>query len=294
MNGAAIAIRDLKKRFGKVEALSGLTLDVPRGSVCGFLGRNGATALKMLMGMARPDSGSAQVLGLDALSRSGSLEIRRRAAFVTETKELYPNMSVDQTIRFVAGFFPGWDWDLEREYRRRFDLPGDRATPKLSKGMLAKLMLLLAVARGAEMLILDEPTGGLDPAMVEEVLRCLVTLAAERELTIFFSSHHLTEVEQIADHVAIIEGGRAVISAPLDELRESYRSVQVVFEWESERDLRVPGVERIEVRGRTASILVSRNVDGLLAALGKYRPVSVDVRAVGLKEIFLEAVRARV
>lgn len=297
MDDSILEIHDLRKSFKKVEALRGLTLNVPRGSVCGFLGKNGAgktTTIKILLGMARPDSGSAQVFGLDASHPEQSLKIRRRLGFVSETKELYPYMTVEQVIRFTRPFFPAWRRDLEAHYLKAFELPLDRNITKLSKGMRSKLMLLLALARGAELLILDEPTDGLDPAMVEDVLQAIVSLAAQQEVTIFFSSHQLAEVEQIADRVCIIDQGRTVLNDQLDELRANYRRVQLVFERESQRpQLAIPGVERLEQSGRTVSLLVSRNVNLVIEKAKREQPLSIDVHPVSLKEIFLETVRVK-
>ncbi len=168
---------DLWKTYDGVEALRGLNLHVPAGSICGFLGRNGAgktTTMKILLGMARPTSGQARVFGLAADSPQASLEIRRRSAFVSEEKELYSYMTVDEIIRFTAELFPRWRDDLQQLYLKKFELPLNRKIKALSRGTRTKLALLLALCRGAELLILDEPTSGLDPAMAEEVLQALV------------------------------------------------------------------------------------------------------------------------
>src|SRR6185295_13892469 len=125
--------------------------------------------------------------------------------FVTEDKELYPYMTVEQLIYFTRPFFPKWRDDLERRYLRVFDLPPKRKVSDLSKGMRAKLMLLLAISHGAELLILDEPTDGLDPVAVEDMLRELVAISSTEGTTIFFSSHQLEEVEQIADRICILD-----------------------------------------------------------------------------------------
>jgi ABC-2 type transport system ATP-binding protein len=139
----------------------------------------------------------------------GGVELRRRIGFVSESKHLYPYMTVRQIIGFTRPFFAGWRDDLERRYLEIFDLPPNRKVSALSQGMRTGLMLLLAISHSAELLILDEPTGALDPAVTEVVLRELVALQASEGTTIFFSSHRLAEVEQIADHVAIIDRGRA-------------------------------------------------------------------------------------
>jgi ABC-2 type transport system ATP-binding protein len=141
-------------------------------------------------------------------------------------------MTVQQIIRFTRPFFPKWRSVLERRYMDMFDLPPNRKISALSKGMRTSLMLLLAMSHGAELLILDEPIEGLDPAVIEMLLKELVALPATEGTTIFFSSHQLAEVEQIADHVAIIDRGRRVVGGALDDLKVQYQRLRVVFERE--------------------------------------------------------------
>ena len=225
-----IETADLRKDYDGVEAIRGLSLQVPAGSIYGFLGRNGAgktTTIKVLLGMAGPTGGSARVFGLAADGQETSVEIRRRTGFVGEDKELYDYMTVEQLIRFTAAFYPRWSADLETRYLRTCELPLDRKVKTLSRGGRTKVALLLALCRGAQLLVLDEPTSGLDPAATEQVLQALVTHVASEEMTVFFSSHQIAEVDQIADHVTIIECGRAVVAGALDDLRESYRRIQL-------------------------------------------------------------------
>jgi ABC-2 type transport system ATP-binding protein len=289
-----IEASDLRKRYDGVEALRGLSLQVPAGSIYGFLGRNGAgktTTIKLLLGMARPTSGSATVFGQPAALETASVEIRRRIGFVSDQKDLYDYMTVDEMIRFTAPFFPRWRPDLEQRYRRSFELPADRKVKALSRGMRTKLALLLALCRGAELLILDEPTSGLDPAMTEEVLQSLVAHVASEEMTVFFSSHQIAEVDQIGDHVAIIDRGRTVVAGALDDLRDQYRRIELVFAGDApEATFRSPGLERVRRKGRVLTVLSSAGSDRFVAEARALNPVSVDVAAVTLKEIFLETV----
>jgi ABC-2 type transport system ATP-binding protein len=286
----------LHKHYGTVHALRGLSLQVPAGSIYGFLGRNGAgktTTIKLLLGMARPASGQARVFGLAADAQDASVEIRRRTGFVTEDKELYDYMTVEAMIRFTAGFYPRWRRDLEQRYLRMFELPPERKIKALSHGMRTKLSLLLAFCRGAELLVLDEPTAGLDPAVTEEVLQALVTHVAGEEMTVFFSSHQIAEVDQIADRIAIIDRGRVVVAGALEDLREHYRRIQLVFDRDApEPAFRAPGVERVRRKGRVLTVLSSAGTATLLEEARALGPTSVDVVPVTLKEIFLETVAA--
>ena len=290
----AVEAVDLRKSYGPTEAVRGLNLQVPAGSIYGFLGRNGAgktTTIKMLLGMARPTSGTVRVLGLAADVPQSSVEIRRRTGFAGEDKDLYDYMSVDEMVRFTASFFPRWRRDLEERYLRTFDLPSSRRVKALSRGMRTKLALLLALCRGAELLVLDEPTSGLDPAVTEEVLQALVTHVASAEMTVFFSSHQIAEVDQIADRVAIIDRGRTVVAGALDDLRERYRRVQLVFDGQApEATFRSPGVERVQRSGRVLSMVTTAGTERVLEEARALNPVSVDLLPITLKEIFLESI----
>ena len=253
---------------------------MPAGSIFGFLGRNGAgktSTIKVLLGMAHPTSGAATVFGLPSNAPDASVEIRRRSGFVSDEKDLYDFMTVEEIIRFTASFFPKWRPELEQRYLRKFELPLDRKVKALSRGMRTKLAMLLALCRGAELLILDEPTSGLDPAMSEEVLQALVTHVAGEAMTVFFSSHQLAEVDQIADHVAIIDRGRALVSGSLDDLREHYRRVELVFDADAP-DAQVPLARRAarSTQGTCADRAVERG-----CRVGRGRSARAESRVGG-------------
>ena len=295
MTDFIIETNGLTKSFKKQPALRGLDLRVPNGSIFGFLGRNGAgktTTIKTLMGLLHPDSGSARVFGVPVADADRSIEIRRRIGFVTEDKELYPYMTVEQIVRFTRPFFPKWRDDLEQRYLKMFELPPKRKISDLSKGMRSKLMLLLAISRGADLLILDEPTDGLDPAATEDVLRELVAIAASSGTTMFFSSHQLAEVELIADHIGIIDQGKMIVAGSLDDMKAQYQRLQVVFANGVELPARwVEGVEYVRQEGRVVSILASHNVDAIVEQARSLPGTAVERFPVTLKEIFLEHVR---
>ncbi len=287
---------DLRKHYEGIEALRGLSLEVPKGSIFGFLGRNGAgktTTIKVLLGMARASAGEARVFGLPAGAEQASVDIRRRTGFVSDDKELYNYFTVGEMVRFTASFFPRWRKELEDRYLRAFELPADRTVKALSRGMRTKLALLLALCRGADLLILDEPTSGLDPAMTEEVLQVIVGHVAREEMTVFFSSHQIAEVDQIADRVAIIDRGRAVVTGALDDLRERYCRIQLVFDGDApDHVFRAPGVERVRRTGRVLTLISSAGSERIVAEARALTPISVESFPVTLKEIFLETVAA--
>ena len=296
MDDAVIQVHGLRKSFKGQAALAGLNLEVPTGSIFGFLGRNGAgktTTIKTLMGLLRPDGGEARVFGFDPNHISSGVEIRRRVGYVTEDKELYPYMSVAQIIRFTRGFYPLWRNDLEQRYLKMFELPLKKKIPDLSKGTRSKLALLLAICRGAELLILDEPGDGLDPVAVRDMLRELVALAGSEGITIFFSSHQLEEVEQIADRVCIIDRGAAVVAGSLDDMKRQYRRLRIVFGEQQPADIRWgEGADYVRQEGRMVEILASRNVEGIVSQAESLPGASVERFPVTLKDIFLESVRS--
>jgi ABC-2 type transport system ATP-binding protein len=295
MDDRVIQTIDLKKKYGQVEAVNGLNLSVPRGSIYGFLGRNGSgktTTIKMLLGMVHPTSGEARVLGKNPNQSEDGVQIRRRVGFVSEEKQLYVGMTVEQIINFTRPFFPSWNMDLEKKLLKLFELPLRQKVGKLSKGNRARLAWLLALSRSAELLILDEPSSGLDPAMTEAMLQMLVSMAASGEVTIFFSTHHIAEVEQIADHVCIIDQGRVVVEGALDDLKETYRRINLVFDKEVPSPmLAMAGLEPAQTRGRSLSLLASHNVNEIVDRARSLNAVSVDVTPVTLKEIFLDSVK---
>jgi len=295
MTDLAIEIDGLRKSFGAARALDGLNISVPRGSLAGFAGLNGAgktTTLRILMGMAKPDAGSARMLGLDATDPRQNLEIRRRTAFVPEKKTLFPYMNVADAIAFTRSFYPKWRGDLEKKYLDAFELGYTQRLPALSKGALTKLHLLLALSRGAELILMDEPTDGLDPLGVEVFLQALVGLAAEEGVTVLFSSHRLNEMEQVVDYLCAIHKGRGLMNAPLDDLKASCRRVVMVFTADTERMAgEFSNIGTVRRDGRTLTVLANGEVDAVVEKARRFEARSVDVQVLSLKEMFLELVK---
>lgn len=285
---------DVRKAYGDVQALAGLDLRVPRGAICGLLGRNGAgktTTIKVLLGMVRPTAGRASVFGLSATDARSSVEIRKRAAFVSEDKDLYNGVTVGDLVRFTAAFYPHWRAALVSEYLAAFELRSEATVKQLSRGMRTKLALLLALSTGAELLILDEPMSGLDPAAVEQVLKIIVTQAGRDGTTVLFSSHQLADVEQIADRVAIVDRGRVAVDGALDDLKAEYRRIDLVFDGAApDAAFRSKGVVSLRREGRVLSVLCRATERDVLDEARALNPTGVDVQPVTLKEVFLETV----
>lgn len=293
-NEAAIFTRALAKSYGETDAVKSLNLSVSRNRITAFLGRNGAgksTTIKMLLGMIRPTAGDGTVLGEQITDTEKGREMRRRVAFVAEDKPLYGYMTVEQTIRFASSFYPDWSPDAEVRLLREYELPMRKKVQHLSKGMRTKLALLLAFARRPELLILDEPSEGLDPVAIEHLLQNLVAQSAEGT-TVFFSSHQIAEVERVSDQVCILDKGRLLVDAPLDELRQFYRRIDLVFASPPpEHEFQIPGVKAVRTRGTHMSLFASNNAEEIVERARVWNAVSIEVVPVGLREIFLETVK---
>ena len=293
-DGLVIQTERLGKSYGRVEAVKELNLSIRSHSITAFLGLNGAgksTTIKMLLGMIRPSNGDGTILGQRISDPIESVRIRTKIAYVSENKRLYDYMTVDQMIRFTSAFYPDWRPSEEQKLLRQFKLPLDRKVKSLSKGMRTKLGLLMAFARQPELLILDEPSEGLDPGGIEELLEILVARCSEGT-TVFFSSHQIAEVERIADQICILHAGRLVLDSSVDDLRQSYRRIDLVFpSIPAEHDFRIAGIEDVRTRGHQMSVLASRNAEAVVARAHDFHATSIDITPVALRDVFLQKVK---
>ncbi|MEX2283481.1 MAG: ABC transporter ATP-binding protein [Gemmatimonadota bacterium] len=225
---SAIEVSGLQYRAGPGFSLTGVSLAVPTGSIYGFLGPNGSgktTTIRLLLGHLRADAGTIQVLG-ESVPKNAE-RVLARIGYVPERPHLYGTLRVEEAIQYHASFYPTWDAGLAAELQRAFRLNGAMVLSRLSKGELGKLMMLLALSQRPELLVLDEPTDGLDPAARREVLSALVEFVAQRTATVFISSHLVHELERICDRVAILDGGRVVSELPIDILKSGMKRLRV-------------------------------------------------------------------
>ncbi len=224
MNDIAIWTEKLVKVYSQVRAVDELSLNVPRGGIYGFLGRNGAgktSTIKILLGLTRPTAGEARVLGFHVGREQ--VAILERTAYVSENKSLYGNLTARELVRFTRGFYPNWSDEAATKYARSFEIPMDPPFSKLSQGNRTRVFLLLALAQGADLLVFDEPATGLDPVGVDEFLRILAQDVVSEGRTVLISSHQLSDVEQVADHVGLIDHGRLLLEARLDDIKSQFR-----------------------------------------------------------------------
>jgi ABC-2 type transport system ATP-binding protein len=219
-----IKVTELTRRFDSKTALDSVTLSMPSGAVYGLVGANGAgktTLIKHILGLLRAQSGSVRVFGLDPVA--DPVGVLSRIGYLSEENDLPGWMRVDELIRYSRAFYPAWDDDYAEELRRSFALDPVAKIKTLSKGQKARAGLLVALSYRPDLLVLDEPSSGLDPIVRRDILGAIIRTIADEGRTVLFSSHLLEEVEQVADHVTMIDRGRIVLSASLDSIRESHR-----------------------------------------------------------------------
>jgi ABC-2 type transport system ATP-binding protein len=293
LNDNAIETRNLGRNFGKFEAVKNVSLRVPKGTVFGLLGVNGAgksTIIKMVMGHLRPTTGEIRVLGR-ALGED-LLGIRRRVAYVSENRYLYEWMTVEESIGFTRAFHETWDDRKAADLLKRFSLPPEKKVRQLSRGNRARLCLLLALSFSPELIVLDEPTSGLDPIVRRDFIENIVAEIAEEGKTVLFSSHIVEEIERVADYVGIINEGELLLVSTIDDIKASYKRVRYATNGTRPEVASVPGVLAVE-NGRHEQILtVSAWGDETLRSLGERGVKNPEVLPISLEDIFVNTVRA--
>lgn len=285
----AIVCEGLAKKYNEIRAVDGLNLHVPSGAVYGFLGRNGAgktTTIKMLLGLRRPTAGSARVQGFDIYR--DRLSILNHTAFAGESTTLYEWMNLEELIRFSRSYHLGWSEEAAEKYSRILEIPASKPWGKLSRGNRMKVALLLALSQGAKLIILDEPTTGLDPVSVDQLLNVLASDQSEKRQTIFFSSHQLSEVEQIADWVGIIDKGKVIFEAKVSDIRDRFRVVLVVGN--PIPDLNSDNVLATDSSGGVTKYLISKRLEEFVNRVQAASGRVIGVKSTDLRKTFLSVV----
>ena len=224
----AIETEQLRYRVGKAFEIPALDLRVPTGSIYGFLGPNGSgktTTIRLILGLLQPLSGRITVLGRPMPAQYA--RILRHVGYVPEQPHLDATMTMRELIDFQAAFYAQWDRARAEELVKRFELDADRLFGRLSKGQKAKVMILLALAQRGDLLVLDEPTDGLDPVVRRDILSALVTYVSERGATIFISSHRVHELERVCDWIAVMDNGRLITESPMEKLKHGTKRLVV-------------------------------------------------------------------
>jgi ABC-2 type transport system ATP-binding protein len=302
VDAAAIETANLSCRYGRrTEAVRDLTLRVRSGTIFALLGPNGAgktTTIRVLMNVLRRTAGSARVLGIDA-QRLGPTELAQ-IGYVSENQQLPAWMTVADFLSFCRPFYPTWDEEFSRMLIADFRLPLDMKIRHLSRGMRVKAALVSALAFRPRVLVLDEPFSGLDPVVRDDLVQGVLQLAGQEQWTVFISSHDLDEVERLVDDVGFIDNGRLVLTEPLAELQNRFRSVEVTAAGSKTGDGRpvLPSIVPDGWIGVTSAGRMLRFVDAryspdesLLKMQALFPGARVEARPMTLREIFVAIVR---
>jgi len=288
---SAIEIRDLTRRYGKLEAVHGLSLTVRAGCCYGFFGRNGAgktTTIKCLLNLLRPQSGTVRVFGLDP--QRDEVAVKSRIAYVPDAVAFYPWMTVRDTLDYFASFRAHWNRDIENDLLKRFGLDRNQKAASMSKGQKTQLALITAICPEPELLVLDEPTSGLDPIVRREFIETVIGAYQSSDpsnRTVFVSTHLISEFEGLIDEFTVIEQGRNLLTMNADDARERFKKITVRFSVTPPEKLVFAGALQIKRNGRSAEILANGNSDKLMADLKSMQPEDLRCESLSLEEIFV-------
>jgi ABC-2 type transport system ATP-binding protein len=287
-SGSPIQINQLTRHFGAKAALDNVSMEVPRGCVFGLVGENGAgktTLIKHLLGLLEAEQGSVRVFGLDPVVDPPA--VLSRIGYVSEARDLPYWMRVDELLRYTQAFYPKWDERYAEQLREQFALDPHAKIKHLSRGELAKAALLVALAYRPELLVLDEPSSGLDPVVRRDILEAIVRTVADEGRTVFFSSHLLDEIERVSDRVAMIVNGRVIVNAPLDEIRAAHHHLTLRF---PQAQTKAPAFARalsVSGAGHEWSVLCNGGRQEIVSQAASLGAQVVEQRSPTLDEIFV-------
>src|SRR5262245_46569084 len=286
-----IEIRDVTRTFGAKKALDDVSLIVPRGVVFGLVGANGAgktTLIRHVLGLLKAQVGSVRVFGLDPVKEPVS--VLSRIGYLSEAGDLPGWMRVDELLRYMRAFYPTWDEDYAQELRKRFALDPAAKVKTLSKGQKARAGLVCALAYRPELLLLDEPSSGLDPIVRRDILGAIVRTIADEGRTVLFSSHLLDEVERISDRVAMLKGGHILFTGELDQIKQTHHRLTLRFDDERHQPPALEGVLSWEGRGCHWTAVATGQRDALALAASALGAEVIEQKPLSLDEIFLAQV----
>lgn len=287
-----IEVQRLTRQFDGKIALNDLSLIVPRGGVFGLIGGNGAgktTLIRHILGMLKAQSGSVRVFGLDPIENP--VAVLGRIGYLSEDRDLPNWMRVHELIRYTQAFYPNWDAKYAEELREAFDLDPKAKVKTLSRGQRARAGLLVALAHRPDLLVLDEPSSGLDPVVRRDILGAIIRTIADEGRTVFFSSHLLDEVERVADRVAIIHEGRIMLTASMDEIKESHRRMTLRFGKAMSQPPSLVGTLACEGGGAEWTYVCNGESEQLRRAAEAIGATVVDDSALSLDEIFVSRIQ---
>ncbi len=285
-----VEVDGLGRKFKRTVALDGLSLKIPRGGVFGLVGENGAgktTLIKHLLGLYRAEQGTVRVFGLDPVQEPE--KVLGGIGYLSEDRDLPSWMRVKELMRYTAAFYPKWDREYAEKLRQVFELDPTAKLRTLSRGQLAKAGLLATLAHRPDLLLLDEPSSGLDPMVRREILSAIIRTVADEGRTVLFSSHLLDEVERVADRVAMIHQGKLVLDATLEDIKDTHHRLVIRYTNGQAVKPDFPGMLSSQGRGNEWTVVFQGKLDKVKARLGDGAEI-LQVDSPSLEEIFVARV----
>jgi ABC-2 type transport system ATP-binding protein len=288
MSESVIEIRGVSRSFGKKIALDEVNLSVPQGSVVGLVGENGAgktTLLKHVLGLFKARTGTVRVFGKNSVTDPEA--VLGEIGYLSEVRDLPDWMKIGELMSYTKAFFPSWDDSFAEELREMFELSLDQKVKTLSRGQRARAGLIAAIAHRPQLLVLDEPSSGLDPVVRRDILWAIIRTVADEGRTVLFSSHLLDEVQRVSDHVAMLHLGKMLLTSPMDDVLTSHHRLTVRFEQPLDSPLSIDGALRCEGEGREWTVLCKGEQASVEAQLTQLNGEIVDRSSPSLDEIFV-------
>lgn len=292
MNAPAVTFDRVTRRFGNTVALDAVSLEVPHGSVLGLIGRNGAgktTALRLALGTLWPDAGRVRTLGLDPVAQGR--EVATRVALLSEESSLYPWMTIAEIVAFAGRLHPNWDTTLAARLTNDLELDPRKTVKTLSRGTRAKVALVLAVACRPELLLLDDPTAGLDPLVRREVLDGVLQAVSHEGGSVIYASHLVHDVERVSDRIVVLDDGRIRIEGELEALKARIRRGRAVFESDAPRGASIDGAIDVHADGRVLTVTAETSDGSLENSLRRLGAREVAIEPLPLEEILVALLR---
>ena len=288
-----VSIKDLTRTFKRKTVLEDVYLEIPRGVVFGLVGENGAgktTLIRHLLGRLRPDKGAVQVFGLDPAKNP--VGVLSRLGYLSEDRNLPSWMKVWELIRYTRAFYPGWDPEYAEELREQFALDPHEKIKNLSRGELARMGLLVALAYRPELLLLDEPSSGLDPVARRDILEAIVRAVADEGRTVVFSSHLLDEVDRVADQIGMIHHGKMMFQGNLEEIKAQHHCC-ILYNPDSMKKPDLPGQCHAAQEGNEWAVVCEAPLEIVHEAITASGWQLLETRQPSLDEVFVARIKGK-
>ncbi len=291
MSNPVIQIQSLCRRFGKKQALDDVSLNVPKGCVFGLVGENGAgksTLLKHVLGLLKASQGTVEVFGLNPVLEPEN--VLSRIGYLSEDRDMPDWMRIDQLMNFQSSFFPNWDHEYASQLVEMFDLPVKQRIKGLSRGQRARVGLLLAIAHRPDLLVLDEPSSGLDPVVRRDILAAIIRTVADEGRTVLFSSHLLDEVQRVSDHVGMLHAGQLLLCDRLETILEQHDRLTIRLIEPATTPPSIPGSISCRGENREWDVISNGQSDAVHAWIESNQAELVEQAKPSLEEIFVARV----